>query len=181
MTTINIIPTKFEIKVVTIREVYDALAKNGFKHLREHWFETQMLEEDAFAPTAGCVLAQAAFNLGVAVNASNLQDDHAFREYHEYTLHEQLHAIPYTGATWQPTTEDAEQWVQDGGDDERSVADIIIYWNDKNTDGMYFLQTYEDVKRMAYSVLEPHFDKKIEVLVANRETNIPLIPFYLVG
>lgn len=45
----------------TVKDVYDALEKNGFDYLRDQWFEYDVHGN----AIGGCVLGQAALNLGV--------------------------------------------------------------------------------------------------------------------
>jgi len=195
------------IKTFTVRAVYDALAKNGFEHLRENWFDGW----NNGKPVGACVLGQAALNLDII--ADNEGDKRWGALYDK--LWKQLSAKetpsddePEDEAEWQAWQKnwdnynDAEEFLNEGyveyslvsqldnfynnnekwndtGYPSRSVGSLIIHWNDKyeneykydddgrivSSEQVYVLPTYEDVKKMAYEIMEPFFDKTVELLV----------------
>lgn len=127
---------------VTVRQVFNALKKNGFEHLRGSWFmfkdeDGEQFEDmhDATKRTVvigGCILGQGAINLGSDSD----------------TLIVQLNQFKNKSARWMTL--------------DRPVADSIIYWNDKiGVDGLWALPAYEDVVNMAHDILLPYFKEKI--------------------
>lgn len=144
----------------TVKEVFEAIAKNGFTHLRKDW----TAEDMQGIIYGGCVLQQGGMNLGVAVTR---ETDAAETD---STLVRQLDQFPCISPKWQ---------TSGGGG---SVADTIIQWNDKgmwsedDEKFIYELPTYQDVVNMAHDVLEPYFDKVIRL--ENRAWNINKYPIY---
>lgn len=195
------------IKTFTVREVYDALAKNGFEHLRENWFDGW----NNGKPVGACVLGQGALNLGVL--ADNEGDKRWLDLYKK--LDAQFQEVetpsddePEDGDAWSEWNKlwnaynDAEEFLtegyveyslvcqldnyrnkntkwNDGPSYSNGVGSTIIHWNDKydneyeyddnghivSSKQVYALRTYEDVKKMAYEVMEPFFNRTVELLV----------------
>lgn len=154
------------VKTYTVREVYDALAKNGFEHLREQWFK---VNEDG-SVAGGCVLGQAALNLSIVATAEdgwwryieNMEE----QPNNTYTLWDQLNKFHINRKS---------KWASQGEHDPDSlqVGDVIIFWNDLYDFGRkYYLPTYQDVVSMAYDVMEPFFDKKVYL----RDAPTPTLP-----
>ncbi len=142
----------------TVREVYEAIAKNGFAHIREEW-TAQDFEGQIYG---GCVLQQGGMNLGVAVNNETGENETSM------TLATKLDEF---------LIDPKNPWYTSNVG-HKGAGSIIIYWNDKaefveNEDGegeyIYDLPTYEAVTEMAYEVLEPFFDHVITL--ENREWN----------
>lgn len=197
----------------TVEDIYNALDKNGFTYLRGQWFE---FNEKGQA-TGGCVLGQAALNLGAyGVNDSEMAEtyiddelvavafDIRFKEkrtpgnpdpnaedYDEYwdsfdelppklicsdeigraamkagslTVEGQLNRFPVRSKKWEHPEIDTTR-----------CGNTIIYWNDAETGDsttwkpIYKLPTYEDVRKMAYTVLKPHFAKKVYLMQIDRK------------
>lgn len=128
-----------ETETFTVKQVYDALAKDGFEHLRAQW----TAQDIHGVITGACVLGQAAINLGVVPS-----DDDS-----EFSLLYQLNKFD---------VEPNSKW--DTGD---KAGSTIVLWNDKRSYDRtgatigYWLNTYKEVTAMAYDVLSPHFDKTI--------------------
>lgn len=123
---------------VTVKQVFDALAENGFQHLRRTWFA----EDVTGVITGGCVIQQGAMNLGVVASGGSFAP---------YSLAAQLDTLPVAKNSKWYTAE------------ARPVAgQTIIHWNDKRgPDSHYKLRTYKAVIKMAKEILEPHFEKKL--------------------
>lgn len=154
------ISTQVEVKVkqVTVKEIYEAIEMNGFDHLRGHWMDI-----DAEGKVqGGCVLAQGAINLGVMASFNETQySSHPLIQGH--SLAEQLDTL---------TVPEDSKWIpREGLGMENKVGSTIIYWNDhleydeKTFENKYTLPTYEDVTKMAHDLLEPYFDKKLNLAV----------------
>ncbi len=151
---------------LTLRQVYDALAADGFEHLRDQW-----INDFNGKVVGGCALGQAAANLNVlphstyGFDGSYITEDGIFGR--PGSLFEALRAFPVVVDKWK---------VSSNGEDEyESVAEAIVGWNDAgvwesdpDNEEDYIqvgwaLPDYEDVVEMAYDVLEPFFDEVIEV------------------
>ncbi len=149
----------------TVEEVYNALKKDGFEHLRGQWTSTDM---DG-AIVGACVLGQTAINLGV----------HANSEFNgAFNLVYQLNTFP---------VDKSNPWaIAYDIDLPRGAGDTIIHWNDMEDDAYYdeygdydpeeegpiwYLKTYAEVAKMAYEVLSPHFKETIKL--AKREWKLP--------
>lgn len=163
----NIAIAPQETKTFTIKEIFEAIEHNGFKHLREEWVSYNAKNKAVGA----CVLGQAALNLGAITNS---EADETYNIYTDYsddydqpeikTLLEQLNQF-----------DTPEKW-SDGDEEIDKAGNAIVYWNDKHVtdeDGnskltpsgkpIYELKKYEDVVKMAREILEPYFDKTIEL------------------
>jgi hypothetical protein len=138
---------------VSVRDIYEAIAKNGFDHVREAWLTVDWQTGNIGA----CVLGQAAINLGIVPiqNLNEMKADEiggALNGIFRRQLNKLGEAIP----KWQNP---------DAG--HHLIGDVIIFWNDlvdyddEGESEGYHLPTYEDVTKMAYEVLSPHFDKEI--------------------
>lgn len=127
-----------DVEKVTIREVYEALALNGFRYVRGNW----VVEDVKGVANGACILGQGALNLGVEPHTDL------------YSLESQLNnfSVP-VDSPW--------HWFNSG------LAATIIHWNDRAKFSydlhrhVYLLRTYKQVLKMAYDVLSPHFDKTI--------------------
>jgi hypothetical protein len=102
------LPPEFELKVVTVQDIIDAIRKNGFDHLRSTWVHEDFSER----VDGGCVLGQGAVNIGAASHDDIIDDllYHFFRsdvtrydQYNEnelitylqkFTLASQLDKVP---------------------------------------------------------------------------------------
>jgi len=167
--------TVVEFGKYTVEEVFNALAENGFEHLRSQWMNFNESDYNQLVPITGaCVLGQAALNLNViAVNEPDeanvapypvetfIEYDWLDSEFEDYravldpytqnlmTIEAQLNRF---------TTDDYESKWYLGAD--TGVASTVIYWNDKQEDyetQEYALKTYQEVVNMAYDVMKPFF------------------------
>jgi hypothetical protein len=144
-----------EYKTFTVREIFEAIKKNGFEHLREQWYS---FNNDGKA-IGGCVLGQAALNLNVPADSDTSGD--------------------LTSNLWAQLNQfdTPEKWIDSMYPMNTRVAGkAIVYWNDHrvidpetganvtDADGyVWTLPTYNDVVEMAREVLEPHFDETIKL------------------
>jgi hypothetical protein len=139
-----------EYKEFTVREIFEALKKNGFDHLRGEWVSTNSRGKAVGA----CAIGQAALNLGV--QASPDEDTSLGNLYDELQTLE---------------VDPSSRWYV--GD---FAGGTIVHWNDlRVTDGFgnpqytaqkhpkYVLRYWYQVVEMAREVLEPHFDKIIRL------------------
>jgi hypothetical protein len=149
---------KVSTKTFTVRDIYEALAKNGLQHLRGSWYSTNAKGETVGA----CVLGQAAFNL----NAPATSDENSGENLIEF-----LNSLPIDSDNkWGTMFDGFNTHTFD------NVGEAIIAWNDSyrmKSDGTvdrnekgnpkWLLRTYPRVVEMAYGLLEPHFDKTVEL------------------
>ena len=153
---LNIITPETVIKEFTVREVFEALAKNGFHHARATFFE------DTF--NSACVLGQAALNLGVVVSESFYESDVSYpvsnkdiEKWGKYNVVTQLDRFKVKNSKWIPEPSEDD-------DSPRTCGETIMFWNDEtDVDGEYLLSTYEEVVSMAREVLAPHMEKKVKL------------------
>lgn len=146
MTISEIIFPKPTYIKVTVEEIYEALKKNGFEHLRGVWYKGN--GGDLIA--GGCVLQQGAMNLGVATIDSDA------------SLYSVLNRfIVSTASKWSehPATKFKLSEM------DRGAGSVIVRWNDayNEKDKSWVLPTYEDVIAMAYEVLRPFFKKTVKL------------------
>jgi hypothetical protein len=169
------LPPYFELKVVTVQEIIDAIRKNGFDHLRSSWVH------ESFDRTidGGCVLGQGAINVGAASHDDVVDDlvygffrtrEH-YDQYNEseligylkkFTLASQLDKVPANRQN-----EWVAKFVKINGISDRRIgcAEVIIFWNDERVEmDKYVLKTYQEVADMAASVLKPHSRKSLSLL-----------------
>jgi hypothetical protein len=157
----------------TIKQIYEALAQNGFEHLRGEWFDGLKGKK------GGCVLAQTAMNLGVF----------AYNPYDSYNDGYDSNTTPYHGWASKYYSEYLEDF-KNGAPEVKNLQSVldefdvdpesqwfignkagytIIHWNDardyneKNLDYQYRLKTYQEVAQMARDILEPYFDQKVQL------------------
>lgn len=159
MATLNILnPVEVTTKTFTVKEIYEALAKNGLQHLRGTWYSTNSDDKTI----GGCVLGQAAFNLGVPANTDFSGDN----------LVNFLNTLEVD-----PTSKWAT--VNNGITKENvgnKVGNAIITWNDairytkagvpevdSRGNTKYVLRTYPRVVEMAHDLLAPHFEKTVKL------------------
>lgn len=145
----------------TVREVYEALAKNGFDHLRGMWFR---LGDNV----GGCILAQAGFNLGVIITTD---------DYSAFGLDEWVEQANYEDEPIRTLHGALNRFKVDPDHPKylrtaitRGIGDQILYWNDlteRDETGadVYVLKTYKDVADVAYELLEPFMDETVELSV----------------
>lgn len=162
-----------------VEDIYKAIEKNGFEHLRGAWVSPGVNNGKA----GGCAIGQAALNLNVATNYDHFENGEAYSNsvfddvddvtdfddydaaWREFTLYEQLYALPYDGEWY-------EKIVEIGiGIPSATCASTIIWWNDavenggtKENKDNYRLKTYQEVSDMCRDVLSPHFGTKIKVI-----------------
>lgn len=152
---------------VTVKQLFDALESNGFEHLRGTWFKFG----DDGAVIGGCVLGQAAINLGAY--------EYEQEAGQEGTVTKALSRFPATQGRW-------TEWnTKSTIDRPVNVASQIIYWNDvvepltneelglqdeEENQGIfndpktkYVLPTWPEVVEMARDCLTPYFDETIEL------------------
>ena len=143
---------------VTVKQVFEALEKNGFEHIRGSWFKFS--ETNSNLVVGGCVLGQAAINLGV-LQPIDSEDDYEI----DGSLVAALDRIKPTTGKW-----NEERYFS-------GLAEQIIYWNDKtkriNGKLVYALPTWEDVVEMARDCMTPHFKEKITL--STYEWNSPVL------
>jgi hypothetical protein len=72
MEAIKINGLELRTKTFLVKEIYDALDKNGFEHLRGTWFEGW----NDGKPVGACVLGQAALNLNVVADYGDNHEVH---------------------------------------------------------------------------------------------------------
>lgn len=137
-----------EYREYTVREIYEALEKNGLKHLRGEWMST----DSKGKVVGGCVLGQGAFNLNVPYS-TDAPDADAIGN-----LEEELNQFQAAEEHWKGNTSKA--------------GTLITVWNDAvqlKSDGTHYaktryeLATYQDVLDKARAILEPHFDKTVKL------------------
>lgn len=141
-----------EYDTFTIKQIYDALAKNGFQHLRGKW-----TSQDINGVTVGaCVLGQAALNLGVVDHSAYDEEDTLVAVLNQFDVDPDSKWFNY---------------------DQDGVGSTIVYWNDleeidqdDNPLG-YTLKTYPEVVAMAYDLLSPIFDQTVSI--ATKEWSLP--------
>lgn len=154
----------------TVKEVYEAIEKNGLDHARGTWYTEGW--------KGACVLGQGAFNLGVLSTGdftNYILDDINTAEYGgwgvvsqklaRFTLEAQLNRFEVPADS---------PWHKAGN---YKAGATIIGWNDeyaKEKDGSYILDedgnytyalaTYADVAKMAYDILSPYFDEVVTLV-----------------
>lgn len=157
----------------TVREVYKALKKNGFEHIRGTWSTAE----------GGCVLMQTAWNLDVRATGWAGHEDaiasigeppngtKAYNEWQDkyYKEVDRLNSFALERQLDKWTVPDDSPW----SDDETrgsGLGAVIIHWNDKSVydekmqEVRWALPTYEDVAKMAYDLLSPHFDEPVQLV-----------------
>lgn len=138
----------------TVKAVSEAIEKNGLEHLRGSWFRVETKGGQTLV-VGGCVLAQAAINLGALQTEDEPQEPRG-------TLLQALNQFPPTEG----------RWTVAEGNDIDTVGRQIIYWNDlESEDGDWELKTYAEVAKMARECLEPYFDK--EITLESYEWHVP--------
>ncbi len=140
----------------TVKELFDSLEKNGFEHLRGSWFK---YDNDGLI-VGGCVLGQAAINLGAWEDANEAGE--------EGTITRALDEFPITEGRWTEWPDNMNEW-----DRPQNVGSQIIFWNDvtrvtgvdenENNVFEYRLKTWPEVVEMARECLTPYFDKQIQL------------------
>lgn len=177
MSTLDFGVSAVSLKTFTVKEVYDALAANGFEHLRGKWIDV----DSQGKPVGGCVLGQTAVNLGVFAESEQFSDalydvyitqripddddeedyrsvddrvDADMETYSHNTLEVQLNRF---------LVPDDSPWNYGAGE----AGSVIIHWNDQPSDDGkgYALATYEAVTEMAYDILSPLFDETVTIAV----------------
>lgn len=151
--------SEIKTKEYTVKEVFEALKKNGFSFTRGEY-----IYKSAKAISA-CALGQAGLNLSCLVSEEiidnpymappELEKAFLIKKYRSFTIEGQLNKWKYRNKKWRRT---------DHG--YLGLGAVIIYWNDKfdETTGEWVLRTYEDVANMAEEVLRPHFDKVVTLI-----------------
>lgn len=145
---------KVTTKEYTLREIFEAIKKNGLLHLRGEWYGTN----DKGKVNGACVLGQAAFNLNVPANDNYSPEGNLESELNNFPLDQN------------------SKWATYNGSRIYKVGDAIITWNDAYSfekDGRvaqdskgrskYALRTYDQVVKMAHEILEPYFDKTVSL------------------
>ena len=146
------------IKEFTVQQVFEALKKNGFEHIREMWFDT-----DYGKPTAACVLGQAALNLSAAPETDQASGRGFFGGYDpegfQATVYDQLNRF--------------RNPIPDEIVPEGDCGSAIVQWNDsvdhyeddEEETPVYTLPTYEAVVNKAEEILRPYFDEVVYLQV----------------
>lgn len=172
----------FRLIEVDVEDVYKAIEKNGYVHLRGIWHGSN----------GACVLGQGALNLNVVGPMGGFEgiypdtyDDEgeslgimigdgqgkriALEEaYNAFSLERQLNLLS--------GLDEDHKWVIPRSHNS-SVGSTIIYWNDapvtdpitgiyKKVDGEYeyILKTYQEVVDMVYDILKDYFGQKVTLL-----------------
>lgn len=150
--------TSVTYKEVTVREVFEALEKNGLKHLRSNWLKT-----NKGLIVGGCALGQAGYNLGVA---SHFNWGFRFSgKERDFTLDSALNDLGHV---------EDHIYDDDGGivvHRSTPLGSAIVSVNDANegilmSNGKYrrrYKHSYDEVVKFARTILEPYFDKTIKV------------------
>jgi hypothetical protein len=129
---------------VSVREIYDAIARNGVEHIRGSWIHVNKQG----LVSGGCVLAQGALNLRTRIDSNGTD------------LYDALNRFYLSPDN---------KWYMDPS---LPVGSTIVRWNDKRegrigSDGklrtVYVLRTWNQVLKMVYEVLEPFFDETINL------------------
>ena len=161
-----------ETRIFTVKEVFEALKKNGFEHLRENWFawdtEGKLI--------SACALGQAAINLSTVVSWHDHYDRFERNNFtssdFKHTLVSQLNKFIVKGGKRNKWVNPTKKFLKTLGteycppDLGTDLGDLIIGWNDAKAKDNFLLQTYEEVTNMAYELMEPFFDKTVELVVA---------------
>lgn len=162
----------------TVEEVYNALVKNGFEHLRGEWIS--YLDGKL---AGGCALGQTAINLGVFAYSPFEDDLYTAGVYLDWankywkndnsgwkqtkpkvrTIANELDKFEVSPSSPWFTGEDAGGTIMGWND--------AIDWNADAEGRIYKLKTYQEVAQMAYDVLSPHFKKKVTLTVFDYEND----------
>lgn len=166
----------------TVEDVFNALAKNGFKHLRNVWINGKGKQ------LGGCAIGQAALNLDALAQGDSygvvplnyettyLEDSWAESYFDEgilskYSIEDQLDRWKCRNKKWSEPYNEWDHNKQKYIKRYNGLASVIIEWNDKKDNDrstwgnpVYVLRTYGDVVNMAREVLTPFFDKKVYLL-----------------
>ena len=185
-------PAGLTLKEITVREVFDALEKNGLEWLRGRWFKNGLDSDGEIKTIGGCVLGQAAANLGVVGPTESRTDslahylteigysesdwwhvspeDTAYSILNKYSLEDQLNQF----TTSDETMDDLTEIIPNVVFGSRGLASVIIECNDRkdpNT-GQFYIKTYKEVVDIARQLMEPYFGEYIQVLAINREAGV---------
>lgn len=154
------------MKTATVREVYEALEKNGFEHLRGSWF---IKNEDGVV-IGGCILAQTGVNLGVLVKGHEGVPPERYGELDNTLTRHTFDLLSQLNRFW--VSEEAPKFSHSA--DGNGLGDQIVRWNDAvelgfvEKDGflkkVYVLKTYEEVAAVARELMEPFFDETVELI-----------------
>lgn len=156
------------VKTVTIREVYEAIEKNGFNHLREEWVRTTKSGK----VIAGCVLGQAAVNLGVLPNESLINREHIFESYPKLQFENELDRVNYRDFNELPTPLlnfiFKYSLISQLDNVHAGLGSDLVDRNDaeRYTSGgrKVFTYSWKEVVAYAKERLEPYFNKKITLI-----------------
>lgn len=148
-----------EVKIVTVKEVFESIKENGFEHLRGSWYDTGIDGKIK----GGCVIMQGGLNLNIIASGEDVIRIAPSANYRltdmlgQHSLQQQLNTIP--------APRDGKWYNLETG-----AGSTIIHWNDlikydeeENKIG-FVLETYEEVVDMARDVLEPYFDRELTIL-----------------
>lgn len=175
------LPPALTLKEITVREVYEALEKNGLDWIRGRWFENGLDSDDGvIKPVGACIMGQGAVNLGVIGSLDD--DNHPLNNLYNYieqfdvgyvddkvdtlifySLENQLNRFTV------PVDNPYHLSYIAG------LAETIIAWNDLQSgvyDYPYQITTYEEMLNIAKNLMEPFFDEKIHVLAVNKEIGL---------
>ena len=168
------IKSHFEVRTYTVKEVFEAIKKNGFEHLRDEWTSYGYNGK----PVGACVLGQGALNLNVPPSNDNDVHDSPFIEdllsnATDYDEQEKIANVydeletKYNVVTQLDRfqVKETSKWYQVG---RSTCGHAIVHWNDavdyEDNDRHYVLETYEEVVDMVFDVLKPHMAKKVRLV-----------------
>lgn len=131
------------LKEFTIKEIFEALKKNGLEHIRRGW---EIFGIDGLKPIGACALGQAGFNLGVVAKPN------PYTANRMYSLYEQLRTIKI------PSNYSTQYGY--------NCADVIVNMNDAMDEGEEdFIFSYEEIVKAAEEILTPHFKETLKLEV----------------
>lgn len=153
------------LKTVTVKEVFEAIEKNGFEHLRREW----LTRDKNGKIIAGCVLGQAAVNLKTLPAGELFElymvdrgkdgllvDDESYEELRKlaikHSLSHQLNQIS------------TNEWTLGLGSSIISINDAGEYVGDGLMRRFKYIYTWEEIVNLTKNMLIPYFDQEVTLL-----------------
>lgn len=163
----------FTLKTITVDKVLEAIEKNGFKHLRESW-----LDFDANGNViAGCVLGQAAVNLGILpVMPSYDAFEKHFPKVYSLDRKYEIKMNSWQSAIGESLPNGLVEFVIEHslrnqldrvGSPKELLGSQLIDYNDAYDydDGIRkFTYSWKEVLMFARKILTPHLDKTVTLI-----------------